>query len=257
PAGPRRARPEPPAGPPGQLTTPPPLPPLADLGLPASLPFGTLAAQRRLFSDPARPAGVRPYEPADGIRRIDWKSTARAGTPQVRRHQPAIALETLVALAFTREEYGGRFAYDVMERSLTAAASILAHLAAQRQPIGLCSSGRDPAHESTNVRLPVASGRSHLMLALGILGRLDVGNGQPLTDQLSEASAGLGWGSTIVVITGQRSEELIGDLLVLRRRGLNIALILAEPQAEELALPRRHGIPAYGIWRDGHPRLVE
>ena len=59
----------------------------------------------------------------------------------MRRYQPAIALETLIALAFSRQEYGGRFPYDVMERALIAAASIAAHLTERRQPIGLCTTG--------------------------------------------------------------------------------------------------------------------
>src|SRR5690606_27463961 len=113
---------------PDALTIYPRVVPLAELGLPATLPFGTLPASRRLFSDPARPAGVRPYQPSDGVRRVDWKASARTGELQVRRYQPAIALETLVALAFSRAEYGSRYAYDTMERALTAAASVAAHL---------------------------------------------------------------------------------------------------------------------------------
>jgi hypothetical protein len=39
----------------------------------------------------------------------------------------------------------------------------------------------------------------------------------------------------------------------MRRRGLNVTLILTEATPEELALPRRHGIAAYTINRDGRP----
>jgi uncharacterized protein (DUF58 family) len=239
---------------PSDLTIYPHVLPLDQLGLPASLPFGTLAARQRLFSDPARPAGVRPYEAADGVRRIDWKSTARTSMPQVRRYQPAIALETLIALAFTREEFGGHFAYDTMERALTAAASIAAHLTELRQPIALCTSGADPAAGGKVQRIPIGAGRAHLMLALGMLGRLEAGGGTRLEELLHQATADLGWGSTVIVITGASSDALLADLIALRRRGLNVALILAEPLAEELALPRRHGIAAFGIWRDGYPR---
>ena len=76
---------------------------------------------------PSRPATRTAA--ADGVRRIDWKATARAGEPQVRRYQPAIAVDMLVALAFSRAEYGGAYAYDTMECALTAAASIAAHCA--------------------------------------------------------------------------------------------------------------------------------
>ena len=236
------------------LTIYPPMLSLAELGLPAALPNGTLATSQRLFSDPARPSGVRPYQAADGVRRIDWKTTAHAGTPQVRRYQPAIALETLIALAFSREEYGGRFPYDTMERALVAAASIAAHLTERRQPVGLCSTGFDAATGEPAAGLPVAQGRAHLIGVLGMLGRLEPATEGDLPALASRAAAHLGWGSTMVVITGQGGAELVARLLPLKRRGLSIALILTEPSPDELGLPRRHGITTYGLWREGRPR---
>jgi uncharacterized protein (DUF58 family) len=235
------------------LTVYPPTLSLADLGLPAALPYGTLATSRRLFSDPARPSGVRPYQAADGVRRIDWKTTAHAGAPQVRRYQPAIALETLIALAFSRGEYGGRFPYDIMERALVAAASVAAHLVELRQPVGLCTTGRDAASGEVAADVPVGHGRGHLIDVLGTLGRLEAAASGNLPERLSHAAAHLGWGSTVVVITGQRGTELVAGLLPLKRRGLSVALILTEPTAADLGLPRQHGITAYGLWRDGRP----
>lgn len=236
------------------LTIYPPTLSLAELGLPAALPYGTLATSQRLFSDPARPSGVRPYQSADGVRRIDWKTTAHAGDPQVRRYQPAIALETLIALAFSRQEYGGRFPYDVMERALVAAASIAAHLTERRQPIGLCTTGYDAATGAPAAHLPVGQGRAHMISVLGALGRLDPAAEGDLPALAGRAAAHLGWGSTLVLITGQRGPELVAQLLPLKRRGLSIALILTEPSPDDLGLPRQHGITSYGLWRDGRPR---
>jgi uncharacterized protein (DUF58 family) len=235
------------------LTVYPPTLSLAELGLPAALPYGTLPSARRLFSDPARPNGVRPYQAADGVRRIDWKTTAHTGTPHVRRFQPAIALETLIALAFSREEYGGRYPYDLMERALVAAASIAAHLIERRQPVGLCTTGRDAASGEPAAAVPVASGRAHLISVLSTLGRLDPAASGELPSLLGRASAGLGWGSTVVVITGQRGADLVARLLPLQRRGLSLALIITEPTPTDLGLPRRHGITTFALWRGGRP----
>jgi uncharacterized protein (DUF58 family) len=235
------------------LTIYPPTLPLPELGLPAALPYGTLPTSRRLFSDPARPSGVRPYQAADGVRRIDWKTTAHAGAPQVRRYQPAIALETLIALAFSREEYGGRYAYDTMERALVAAASIAVHLAERRQPIGFCTTGRDAATNQVAAPVRVGPGRAHLIDTLGTLGRLEPAQSGDLAELATGAAAHLGWGSTVIFVTGQRGPDLIGRLLPLRRRGLSVALIITEPTPADLGLPRQHGITAYGLWRDGRP----
>ena len=235
------------------LTIYPQILPLHELGLPATLPYGTLGTRQRLFTDPARPAGVRPYQPADGVRRIDWKSTAHSGTTLVRRYQPAIALETLIALAFSRQEYGNRFAFDLMERSLVAAASIAAFLNSRAQPIGLCSSGIDAATGVPLLPIPVGAGRANLIGILAALGRLEVAQTGAIPAILGQATTHLGWGSTIVVVTGQRDTALLAQLLPLKRRGLNVALVMTEPTPEELAAPRSHGIATFGLWRDGRP----
>ncbi|MEM8532115.1 MAG: DUF58 domain-containing protein [Chloroflexota bacterium] len=229
---------------------------LDELGLPASLPYGTLAAQQRLFYDPARPVGVRPYRATDGVRRIDWKASARLGAPHVRRYQPAIALESLIALAFSRDEYQGRYIYDTMERALVAAASVASHLVGLGQPVGFCTNGRDPASGAIASPISVAAGRSHLLAMLEMLGRLEAGDDEPLSEVLFRTSAHLGWGSTVVVITGQRGVDLVAALLPLKQRGLNVALIMTDPLPDDLGLPRRHGIMTMGLWRDGRPSFV-
>lgn len=236
------------------LTIYPTILPLHELGLPASLPFGTLTAQQRLFTDPARPAGVRPYQPSDGVRRIDWKSTARAGTPQVRRYQPAIALETLIALAFAREEYADRHAFDQMERALVAAASIAAYLSGRAQPTGFVTSGNDAATGALAASIPTGTGRAHLISILSTLGRLEATPRGNITQQLHGTAAQLGWGSTVVVITGRRDAELLDMLVPLKRRGLNLALIMTDADPEALARPRAYGLTTYGLFRDGRPQ---
>lgn len=227
--------------------------PLSELGLPATLPFGTLASSERLFADPSRPAGVRDYRPSDGVRRIDWKSSARAGRPQVRRFDPAIASETLLALAFCRDEYDGRYAYDDMERAIVAAASLASYLAGQRQPVGLCSSGLDSGASGPLVSLPVGRGREHVLSILAALGRLEPGRAARLGDVLLQASAHLSWGSTVAIITGQRTADLLDLLLGLRRRGLNLALLQVEASFADIGLAKRHRIAAYRIDRVGRP----
>ncbi len=234
-----------------ELTIYPAVLPLMELGLPASLPYGTLQSTRRLFEDPARPAGVRVYQPADGVRRIDWKTSAHANELLVRRQQPSIALETMVALSFSHAEYNSRFAYDSMERALTAAASILAHLANKRQAFGLCTSGYDPAAQTLAPILAIGNGKAHLMATLGLLGRLEPQATGDLLTTLRGTTSGIGWGSTLIIISGQPISVLLPDVIGFRRRGLNIALILTETIPDELALAHRNGVAAYILARDG------
>lgn len=237
----------------GELVIYPTVLPLPELGLPAALPFGARPSPHSLFVDPARPIGVRAYAPGDSVRQIDWKSSARVGGLQVRRHEPAIARETLVALAFSQSEYPGRYTYDSLERAVVAAASIAADQIARRQPVGLCASGLDPITGAPAAPLPIASGRGHLIELLRLLGRLEAAPSGDIVAALSRAAALLGWGSSVVLVTHSAPLDLIERLLPLQRRGLSLALILVEGGPSDLSLARQHQIAAYLVGRSGRP----
>lgn len=235
------------------LTIFPEVVPLPELGLPAALPFGAQPFAQSLFSDPARPIGVRAYQPGDPPRQVDWKSSARVGTLQVRRHEPAIARTTLIALAFSRSEYSVRYVYDALERAIVAAASIAADLAARRQPVGLCTSGVDPLAQGPAAAIAPAYGRGHIIELLKLLGRLDVAAEGDVDALLHTTAADLGWGATVVIIGVGIGVERLERLIALRRRGLQIALVLVEGAAADIALARRHGIAVYLVDRTGVP----
>lgn len=226
---------------------------LPELGLPAGLPYGEHPAPGSLFTDPARPIGVRPYQPGDGVRRVDWKNSARTGALQVRRQEPAIARETLVALAFSRAEYPGRYVFDELERAVVAAASIAADLVARRQPVGLCTSGADPLTGGPAATIRPGDGRAHLVGILRLLGRLEAPFSGELATVLERAAAHLGWGSTVVLVCAGGGPALVERLIPLRRRGLHLALVLVEGSAADIALASRHGIACYLVDRAGAP----
>ncbi|GAB4439781.1 MAG: DUF58 domain-containing protein [Chloroflexi bacterium OHK40] len=227
--------------------------PLRELGLPAALPYGARPAPGSLFNDPARPIGVRPYAPGDSVRQIDWKSSARTGTLEVRRHEPAIARETLLALAFSRAEYPGRYTYDNLERAVVATASIAADLVSRGQPVALCTSGLDPLAGAPAAPIAPGHGRPHLIAILRLLGCLEPAGTGDISAVLVRAASGLGWGSTVVVVAAGGVPALLERLLPLRRRGLRLALVLVEGSAADLTLARRHQIAAYLVDRAGAP----
>ena len=108
-------------------------------------------------------AQVRPYEPGDDVRQIDWNVTARTRVPHVRVHLAERVLTTWVVLdtsASMRFGTADRRKADVAE----GAALALAHVATRRgNRLGLVSFGGD---EET---LPPRQGRAGL---LGLLAAL-------------------------------------------------------------------------------------
>ena len=106
-------------------------------------------------------AQVRPYEPGDDVRRIDWNVTARTTIPHVRVHVPERALTTWLVLDASASMTFGtadRRKADVAE----GVAIAVGHLATQRgNRLGLVTFG-GPADR----RLPPAAGRRGLLAAL-------------------------------------------------------------------------------------------
>jgi len=209
--------------------------PLRDLGFPSQSPFGTLPSREQIFEDPTRIRGVRDYQRGDSLRRIDWKTSARTGTLQVKRYEPAIALETAIFLNLDGGDYPIAQRNTATELGIVVAASLAAHLVEKRQAVGLITNGRDPLAADAPVpapTLPLRKGRDHLMRLLDLLARVEVaaeGKALPFLEAVSRESVGLPWGSTAVLITAQSGEGLFDSLLALRRRGLGVILVMTCP----------------------------
>ena len=208
---------------------------LRELGFPSQSPFGNLPHRERLFEDPSRIRGVRDYQPGDSLRRMDWKTSARVGSLQVRRFEPAIALETGILLNLALDDYPLDCRYQAPELGITIAASVAAHLVEKRQAVSLVTNGKDPLSELPGAMptVPLRKGRDHLMRLLDLLARIEVARREeermPFQQVLSQGSLGLSWGSTVLVITPVEEEGLLDTLLSLRRRGLVITLVLTCP----------------------------
>jgi uncharacterized protein (DUF58 family) len=209
--------------------------PLRDLGFPSQSPFGTLPSRQRLFEDPTRIRGVRDYQPGDSPRRMDWKTSARVGALQVRRYEPAIALETAIFVNLDGGDYALDCRYEAAEQGIVIAASVAVHLVGQRQAVGLVTNGRDPLAEvpGTVPGLPPRKGRAHLNHLLDLLARIEAVREEeetvPFVELLNRRSLALPWGSTALIVSPQETEGLLDTLLALRRRGLAVTLALTCP----------------------------
>ncbi len=129
---------------PDYLTVYPQIIPVTSLGVPSKLPFGTMTSKQRIYDDPARPTGIRDYNSGDSLRHINWKVSAHQDKLLVKTYQPSLSLETMIVLNLNVEDYSRRFRHDGPEWSIVIAASLAAHLAKNRQAVGLSTNGADP-----------------------------------------------------------------------------------------------------------------
>ena len=263
--------------PPDFLTVYPRIIPLARLGLPSRLLFGTIGSHQRLFEDPARPAGVREFRSGDSLRQMNWKASAHTQKHLVRTFEPAISLEALILLDLYSGSYERRNRHEATEWAIVVAASLATHLINQRQRVGLSSNGVDPLRlhadeqlfdevtgrlsfdpdvDEDSLRRYMASaiaprnGQPHLMKILEQLARLDTKETMPFAEWAPAACANLNWGVTVLAITAQGDTTTSQALHRLARNGFNPILIAVEPTAnfglvKERA--RRLGFQAYNV----------
>ncbi len=205
--------------------------PLTAVPLTSRAPHGTIKSRQPIFADPSRINGVRPYQPGDPVRTIDWKTSARAGQLEVKKTEPAVSLATSICLDLNQDAYSRHLRYPASEWAIVVAASLANYLIEQRQDVGLGSNGRDQLTDATCWTIAPRRGRTHLMKLLEWLARVQLAETKPLGEWLPQATVDLAWGTTVLVVTPSADEGTSAALHRLRRAGLNPILVAIEPHA--------------------------
>jgi uncharacterized protein (DUF58 family) len=107
---------------------------------PARAPLGTSRSRVSLYTDPARYAGVRAYQPGDPMRRIHWRATARLGQAVSRRYEPVNERHVLLAIDFqtvSGPHWLMLFDDEQVEALCVGAASMARRFLAQGAAVGL------------------------------------------------------------------------------------------------------------------------
>jgi len=236
------------------LTVYPRIVSLKDLGLPAQTPFGVIPTRQRIYEDPTRIVGVREYQSGDSMRRIHWTATAATGALQVKRFEPAISIESQIILNLNRDEYTLHRAATATELGIVTAASIAHHLVEKRQTVGLSCNGIDPlADPSQAIVLPPRKGREQLMHILDVLARVQTSKGRPFSDLLRQTGLHLTWGGTGIVICAHADDQLFDNMLLLKRSGFHLVLVVLDPKEPFRGIRERAlqaGIRAYQVWEE-------
>ena len=179
-------------------------------------------------------AGVRPYEPGDDVRRIDWNVTARTTVPHVRVHVPERALTAWLLLDVSPSMTFGtadRRKADVAE----GVAMAIGHLATQRgNRLGIVTFGG-----SRDRLTPPAAGRQGL-LGLLLASRVEtveegVGETSPAR-ALRLANAAAPRGGLVVLVTDFRGpRDWARPLAALAARHQVLAVEIRDPREGALA----------------------
>jgi uncharacterized protein (DUF58 family) len=174
---------------------------------------------------------VRPYEPGDDVRRIDWNVTARVGQPHVRVELAERVLVTWLVLdssASMRFGTADRRKADVAE----GVAIAVGHVATRRgNRLGIVSFGEgEPSFREPH------EGRRELLQALDALRTAPAGPGG--LGLALRSVAGLATRQAIVVVVSDFREpasEWQRDLARVAARNATLAVEIRDPREQELS----------------------
>ena len=201
--------------------------PLPALGIPARRPFGEQRGGQPYHEDPSRLRGLRPYEAGDALRRVDWKATARSQALTVRLFSPSVSETMILALnAQTLTAAEGQWGYSplLLERGVTAAASIAEWAYARKMSFGLMTNSVSPLTDEPIRVLPNRS-RQQLTTVLENLAVVTPLGRQAMGQFLLEQTRRLPVGATVVLVTSVIDEETIDALHSLRRAGAKPSVV--------------------------------
>lgn len=131
--------------------------PLPKYDFASQRPIGEINTAHRLFEDPTRNGGVRPYQIGDPLQRVHWRATARTGELMSRIYDPTSLAGATILVDMTKEGYPNRGEPFRSDLVVTTACSIAYAVTMLNQQVGLASNGRDAA-DLYRYEMPTQSG---------------------------------------------------------------------------------------------------
>jgi uncharacterized protein (DUF58 family) len=209
------------------------------LRLPARIPTGPRRDPSSPFQD-VQPMGVRRYLPGDPLRLIAWKATARRGELMVKEQPLVRERVTVYFLDLVRGDWDASGRFELMERALTVAASLVWWEADSRHSLGLVAYGQvvravpegigREVEEPGILRIAARPGSAHRRAILEALAGLQPADGPAFVDWFQAEAGALPWGATIVVLAPTNSHALVESAALLQRRGHPVVMLVFEPR---------------------------
>jgi uncharacterized protein (DUF58 family) len=227
--------------------------PLQGYNLASRRPLGEIRVVHRLFEDPTRLAGVRPYQQGDPLNRIHWRATARTGELHSRIFETSRVAGATFLLDFHTQSFSDAGGSTSAELAITTVASLANAVFLMGQQIGLVSNGRDAAerireegwraefisradaHQRATpldndrlrpVRVETRKGNEKLRQILETLARLEHTDGLEFSEMLAATISRIPRDATVVPVLRQVTPAIAIALGELVRRGFLVTAVV-------------------------------
>lgn len=242
--------------------------PLKGYDIASRRPLGEIRMTHRLFEDPTRIAGVRPYQPGDPLSRIHWRAFARMGELHSKVFEPSCVAGATLLLDFHQRSFTGPDAFWIEDLAITTAASLANAVYELGQKVGLVTNGRDaaerirtegwraawttrseamesfasrPANERLEpIVLAAQRGPEQLQRIHETLARLEQTDGFTFAETVQETASRLPRDASVVAILVDVTRATAATLGELRRSGYAVSAIVVtrdEREYREWAVP--------------------
>lgn len=111
--------------------------------------MGSIQCAKRLYEDPFAFSSIREYTPTDPMNTINWKASARTGALMVNTFEST--LTESVMLYLDMEDRGILKYDDLVEASVSIAASLAQRLIARGMEVGICVNADCPAEADSQI----------------------------------------------------------------------------------------------------------
>jgi uncharacterized protein (DUF58 family) len=217
-------------------------------------PIGDVRITHRLYEDPTRIAGVRPYQTGDPLNRVHWRATARTGALHSKVNEPSTLSGISVLLDLHAAGYHQRGEPFRSDLAVTAAVSLAHAVFLMGQQVGLVTNGRDAAErirtegwtddpetrqaaresasEQNEARrieplvVETRRGEEQLGRIREVLARAELSDGLTFAQLVVETAHRLPRDATALAVLPAVSVETAIALGNLKRRGLAVAVVL-------------------------------
>jgi uncharacterized protein (DUF58 family) len=173
---------------------------------------------------------VRPYEPGDDVRSIDWNVTARAGEPFVKRYVEERELTVMLALDTSASNLFGTVKRQKRDLAVELGAVLAYSAISNQDKVGLLLFS-----DQIELFVPPRKGRNHVLrLIRDLLAAQSSSKGTDLGLALQTVNRMLKRRAIVFIISDflAGSETYARDLLLLARRHDTIAVVLGDPREE-------------------------
>ncbi len=233
--------------------------PLEGYNLASRRPIGEIRVAHRLFEDPTRLAGIRPYQQGDPLNRIHWRATARTGEIHSRVYEHSRVAGAMFLLDFYAANYQDGNGPASAELAIMAVAALANAVFLMGEQTGFASNGRDAADRireegwtaeyltrdeavrqaktvpaNTRLRpifLEAGKGEERFQWILETLARLEHTDGMEFSDMVQELDGRIPRDATVVAVLKGVTPAIAAALGGLARRGFLVTTVVVSSGA--------------------------